>query len=294
MKSCFFIGKGGVGKSTSAAIQAIMYARSGNKTLLVSLDSAHNLSDIFEQKYGEEACLVQPNLYLREIDSAYWMQRYLKSLQLRVQTAYRYLTAFNLEQYFDILQEAPGTEEFALLQAYREILKNTAEYKYILFDMPPTAVTLKFFSLPALSIKWLNKLQELRGRILQQREIASHIRIGQKTVKKDSITTRIEQELANHQAIASRFSNIKLTEIHLVVNPDQLALKEGQRIARQLQELKMKPSRLILNKAQLPSPVQLPAELAELPLQKQPIANGPLTGLPNLVAFTRQLESAAQ
>jgi arsenite-transporting ATPase len=49
----FFIGKGGVGKSTTSAITAVHHARNSRDTLLVSLDPAHNQRDIFQQDFSE-------------------------------------------------------------------------------------------------------------------------------------------------------------------------------------------------------------------------------------------------
>jgi anion-transporting ArsA/GET3 family ATPase len=45
----FFIGKGGVGKSTTSALTSIYLASKPYKTLLVSMDPAHNQCDIFER-----------------------------------------------------------------------------------------------------------------------------------------------------------------------------------------------------------------------------------------------------
>ena len=45
MKILFFMGKGGVGKSTLSTLTAIYLAKNGNKVLLTSLDPAHNLAE---------------------------------------------------------------------------------------------------------------------------------------------------------------------------------------------------------------------------------------------------------
>jgi len=49
-----FTGKGGVGKTTTAAAHAVKAAKEGIKTLIVSTDMAHNLSDLFMTEIKEE------------------------------------------------------------------------------------------------------------------------------------------------------------------------------------------------------------------------------------------------
>ena len=51
----FFGGKGGVGKTTSAAAMALAASRAGRKVLLVSTDPAHSTSDIFERAQRERS-----------------------------------------------------------------------------------------------------------------------------------------------------------------------------------------------------------------------------------------------
>ena len=42
-----FSGKGGVGKTTAAAATAVQCASNGMKTIVISIDIAHSLSDAF-------------------------------------------------------------------------------------------------------------------------------------------------------------------------------------------------------------------------------------------------------
>ncbi|HEV7173777.1 ArsA-related P-loop ATPase, partial [Pedococcus sp.] len=45
MRVLLFTGKGGVGKTTTAAATAVHAARAGTKTLVMSTDAAHSLGD---------------------------------------------------------------------------------------------------------------------------------------------------------------------------------------------------------------------------------------------------------
>ena len=51
-------GKGGVGKTTVAAAHAVSAARSGKKTLLVSIDMAHSIGDLFDISIGKNIAAV--------------------------------------------------------------------------------------------------------------------------------------------------------------------------------------------------------------------------------------------
>ena len=52
MRIILYAGKGGVGKTTMSAVTGVACARRGQRTLVMSLDPAHSLSDSFDHLCG--------------------------------------------------------------------------------------------------------------------------------------------------------------------------------------------------------------------------------------------------
>ena len=178
----FFIGKGGVGKSTTSAITSVCYSNRAQNTLLVSMDPAHNQRDIFGMDFSEKSKQVTQKLAVKEVDTDFWIEKYLKETQEHIKKSYTYHSAFNLQNYFNVLQFSPGIEEYALLMAFEDIIHRFEDKDIIVFDMAPTALTLKFLSLPLITLIWLEELLKLRRQIYEKKEIVSKIKIGKKGI----------------------------------------------------------------------------------------------------------------
>lgn len=245
----FFLGKGGVGKSTSSAISALYLSdMCTKKVLLVSLDPAHNLSDIFSIKFKDKVTKIDDCLFIKEIDEKKRIKSYLKEMELHIAKTYSYQSAFNLQGYFKIVRHSPGIEEYSLLMAFKTIIETYKNMDYLIFDMPPTALTLKFFRLPSLSLLWLEKLKELRQEIINKKEIITRIRFGNKEIERDKIMNRLNQSIDEYQHIKSIFEDASTTRLHLVINTDRLSYAESQKITRELNEISLRPWDTIINK----------------------------------------------
>lgn len=247
----FFVGKGGVGKSTNSSLFALKLARSGKQVLLNSIDPAHNLHDIFQVSLGPKPKQIIPGLEVMETDLDQWVKKYLKDTERDFRSVYKYQEAFNLHRYFKTLKYSPGLEEYAVLLALVDTLRRFADRDYIVFDTPPTALTLKFLALPDVSLLWLQELSQFRQLILDKEQIITRIKQGRKqgSRERDPILGKIADMVDLYRGMAELLKDPDTTRTFLVLNPDELSLAESQLIWREMSNLGMKIPYLILNKA---------------------------------------------
>ena len=284
----FFMGKGGVGKSTSSALFSVFLAQKGFKVLIVSLDPAHNQSDIFERSLSDKPIQITPNLSAIEIDQEFWIRQYLKDIHNQINRTYSYLTAFNLEKYFSVIKYSPGLEEYALILAFEKTQKKFSRCDYLIFDMPPTALGLKFFSLPSLSLIWIEHLLALRKEIIKKRDLITNIKLIKKEIERDKVLNKINELQNQYQALKDTFEDRKQTQINLVLNPDKLSYAESIRIVTALQKININLHRTISNKMKLDSSFEDINEVfAGIPMINFPYSETPLIGIHNLQEFIK-------
>jgi arsenite-transporting ATPase len=245
----FFTGKGGTGKSTCSAIFAVQQSNKGKKVFINSIDPAHNLSQIFGKKLSDKSRKIENNLYAQETDLNIWKKKYLTSIEDEMRITYKHQTAFNLNKYFRTLKYSPGLEEYVIILAIEDSLKNKENMDMIIFDTPPTALFLNFISLPYSSLKWLEQLFSLRALILKKRETINRIHKGKKEKNKES-----DEVLEEITGMISRFKNLseifqsKKSHYMIVMNPDSLSFSESHSIMNHLGDLGIPVESVILNK----------------------------------------------
>lgn len=249
MKIIFFTGKGGVGKSTTSAMTAIKKADQGFKTRLISLDPAHNLHDLFHTTLKERPKKVLPNLYVSETSPEYWETKYLDETKNEYNKVYRSKQAINIEKYFDVLKYSPGIEEYSLLLAMEEAIKESKDFDYLIFDTPPTALTLRILELPEKSLIWLHNLLELRNLILEKKDIKNKI-MGNRTNsgKSDPILDKLSFLKKRYTELQEILTNKDKTSVNIVMNPDKLSLSESKDIFLKLDSIGIVPQNIIMNK----------------------------------------------
>ena len=72
LRIIIYTGKGGTGKTVNSCSTAVKFAENNYKTLILSSDPAHTLSDAFMIDYiGNEPIKVIDNLYALQVESHY-------------------------------------------------------------------------------------------------------------------------------------------------------------------------------------------------------------------------------
>jgi arsenite-transporting ATPase len=252
MKILFFTGKGGVGKSTMAAAAAWQLSQK-KRVLIVSLDPAHNLGDIFGVTIGDKKIQYGERLFLKEIDLRKLSKEYLKREISVLTDTYRYLQTLNLDNYFSVLKYSPGIEEYALLTSIEKTIREEKDFDFILFDTPPTGLTLRFLALPSITITWIDRLIQIRRTILEKRHTIHRIRgtlddketLLDYSEEDDDVLKRLKRLNDNYQSLNAILQG-KDSSVVLVYNPDILSLRESGRLIEGLHDLKL-PLRMLIN-----------------------------------------------
>src|SRR5205809_4581218 len=162
-RTILYTGKGGVGKTSVAAASARRCAASGLRTVVLSTDPAHSLSDSLEVELGSAPTPCGDNLWGQEVQAQEEMERHWEAVQdwmgeLLVERGVDRIAA-------DELTVPPGMDElFSLLQIKRH--HEAGEYDAIVVDCAPTGETLRLLSFPDVASWWLEKVFPIERRLM--------------------------------------------------------------------------------------------------------------------------------
>jgi arsenite-transporting ATPase len=142
-----FTGKGGVGKTTTAAAAALSSARAGIETLVLSTDAAHSLGDAFgvplDVAYGPVQ--IEDHLHAMQVSGrAHFAGSWTVVHGYLVQT----LAALGVDPVVaEEMTSLPGAEEIAALLELRTQVES-GSWDLVVVDCAPTAETLRMLALP--------------------------------------------------------------------------------------------------------------------------------------------------
>ena len=257
MRIILYAGKGGVGKTTLSAATGVECARRGNRTLVMSLDPAHSLSDSFDLPKslmdvgGGQPVAVDDNLWIHELD----LQQELEENWGEV---FRYIAALLRttglrEALADELAILPGMEEVACLLHINRYAREK-RFDVIVLDCAPTGEAMRFISLPT-SLEWyMRKIFNLERNILRVvRPVAR--RLTSVPLPDDAYFATLQKLFGRLEGIEKLLQDPKVTTARLVTNPEKMVIKETQRAFTYFHLFNLTVDAIVMNRI-LPSAVR--------------------------------------
>jgi arsenite/tail-anchored protein-transporting ATPase len=224
-RTILYTGKGGVGKTSVAAATARRSAADGARTLVVSTDPAHSLSDILDTPVGTEPVAVGERLWAQQITAQVELEANWAAVQdwageIMVERGVDRITA-------DELTVPPGADElFALLAIKRH--HTSGEFDVVVVDCAPTGETLRLLSFPDVARWWLEKVFPQQGRILDAARPFARavldVQLPGEAVLGD-VQRLVENLIAMHEILRDR----EHVSLRLVMNPDRMVIDEARR-----------------------------------------------------------------
>ncbi|HDD67580.1 MAG TPA: arsenic-transporting ATPase [Candidatus Thorarchaeota archaeon] len=237
-------GKGGVGKTSCAGAMAVLSAQRGLRTLVVSTDPAHSLSDSFDQNLsGGEIVDIDgmDNLWGMEIDTEKGMKEFQEQLgqsgSADMEMASQFLGGTES-------MALPGSDEAMAFGKMLEFMADT-NFDRVVFDTAPTGHTLKLLELPDLLDSWLGKLLTLRQRLSAMMSGLKAFFGGAE--EQDRSWEMLQETKEKIRAARVALADPQLTQFVVVMIPEAMAVFETQRLLASLNTWSIPVTNIIVN-----------------------------------------------
>jgi arsenite-transporting ATPase len=220
-----YTGKGGVGKTSVAAATARRCAAAGMRTVVLSTDPAHSLSDSLEAELSSSPTPCGDSLWGQEVQAQEEMERHWEAVQewMGDLLAERGVDRIAAEE----LTVPPGMDElFSLLQIKSH--HESGEFDAVIVDCAPTGETLRLLSFPDVASWWLEKMIPLERKMMGAARPLARAMLDI-SLPSDKVFDDVERLVQNLVAMNVILRNRATTSIRLVMNPDRMVIKESMR-----------------------------------------------------------------
>ncbi len=234
MRVIVHTGKGGVGKTSVSAATALRCAELGQKTLVISTDTAHSLGDSLGKEIGPEPVEIAENLWAQEIDARYSMDKYWGKIQTYLARIFSQARAEEIVS--EEVTIIPGLEEGAALLWINEYIQN-GQFDVLIVDAAPTAETIRLLSLPDVTRWWLERIMKLTrglrvmgGAVSGISKLIGRNKNGEEeSLNVDDVFKQADRLFDMLESIRALLTDPEMSSMRLVVNPEHMVIKETQR-----------------------------------------------------------------
>ncbi|MDZ5811980.1 TRC40/GET3/ArsA family transport-energizing ATPase [Halorubrum sp. AD140] len=256
-------GKGGVGKTTMAAATGLASAADGVRTLVVSTDPAHSLSDTYETDIPAEPTRIREDvpLYAAEIDPDDAMEEGMFGADGdplggmgEMGDAMGGMMGGGADAEDGRAEEGlgsllggtmPGADEAAAMRQLLEYLDDP-RFDRVIVDTAPTGHTLRLLQLPEIMDSMIGRVMKLRQRFAGMMDGLKGMFGGgdddpDPTADLDELQERIERLRAVLRDPAK-------TDFRVVTIPEEMSVVESERLVARLDEFGIPVNTLVVNR----------------------------------------------
>jgi len=241
-----FGGKGGVGKTTSAAATALYLSSldKQKKTLIFSTDPAHSLGDSFDQEIGDKVSPITgvEGLFALEIEPSHLLEEFKEEYGEAIDETFETFLKGGMNAPYDraimeglIKSAPPGIDELMGMMKIMNFMERREFDRYIL-DMAPTGHALRFLELPDLIREWF----KTTFRLLLKYKGAS----GSGLNKTAELILKRSRQL---RLVETVLRNPQRCQFVCVTIPEAMSLTETKRLVQHLSQLRVDCRELIVN-----------------------------------------------
>jgi arsenite-transporting ATPase len=254
MRLILYLGKGGVGKTTTAAATAVRASELGYRTLVVSTDVAHSLADALDAPLNSEPTQLTERLWGQEINvleevRQHWgeLRDYLSGLLRRKGVS---------EVAAEELAIIPGMEEVVSLLHIRRQARD-GNFDAVIVDAAPTGETVRLLTMPE-TFQWY------AARVMDWEP--GTLKVARPFVKSlapsSDVFGMLKRLTEGVEQLRDTLTDPDISSYRLVVNPERMVLKEAQRASTYLALFGYPVDGVVLNRV-------LPMEEAEGEFMRQ-------------------------
>ncbi len=241
-KLIFVGGKGGVGKTTVACSLGL-YLSERFKTLVISTDPAHSISDSLMQPVGEQVKKVHhtSHLFALEINAEKIYHDFLDTHRLQLKRIMDTTTNLDDEDIEMMLETTiPGLDEVMGLKTVTDYAMQ-GDYEKIIVDTAPTGHALRLLSMPQLLDNWIKVMAKLRWKY---REVMLTFKGVYEPDSGDDFLVEMKKTVKRIESLLKDSTACEFLPVTILTD---MALAETERLTKTLQDYGVSARYLVLN-----------------------------------------------
>lgn len=224
-RTILYTGKGGVGKTSVAAATARRCAAAGARTLVISTDPAHSLSDVLDAPVHGTPTEVSHDLFAQQVQAQDELEQHWSAVSEWMGTL---LMERGVERIAaEELTVPPGGDELFSLLVLKGHVESDA-WDVIVVDCAPTGETLRLLSFPDAARWWLDKvLGKEQSMLTAARPLARMFLDVQ--LPDEQVVAEVQKLVGNLVAMHELLRDAERVSMRLVMTPDRMVVAEAMR-----------------------------------------------------------------